>query len=42
MAVPSVAAIKKVSETIIVSEMQVVKDRLAAIEGEVALKRLTN
>jgi predicted nucleic acid-binding Zn-ribbon protein len=34
MAVPTVATIKKVLEGIIVPEMQIVKDRLAPIEGE--------
>ncbi len=47
MAVPTVATIKKVLEGIIVPEMQVVKDRLASIEGEVKaihseIKRLDN
>lgn len=34
MAVPSAQIIKKILEGIIVPEMQVVKDRLASIEGE--------
>ncbi len=35
MAVPTLATIKKVLEGIIVPEMQIVKDRLASIEGEI-------
>lgn len=35
MAVGSAATIKKVPESIIVPEMQVVKNRLASIEGEI-------
>ena len=34
MAVPSAQTIKKILESIIVPEMQVVKDRLASIDGE--------
>ncbi|MBI4489336.1 MAG: hypothetical protein HY694_09650 [Deltaproteobacteria bacterium] len=35
MAVPTIATVKKVLESIIVPEMQAVKDRLASIEGEI-------